>query len=230
MKTVKTYCALLGVAAVMASSNLFAGINYGDTGSITITGTDAPGGGGPMIAATSDLGTFITFCLEVNEHYTGATIYTINSGAIDGGLSGQTSPNFDPISIGTAYLYSQFSAGTLGAVSGYTTATEIATGVQQAIWYLEGEVGTENGFNYGVRNGYVDLAIAGLGLSTDSDVEADANGYGTVVVLNLTDANGGLHQDVLAVVPEPSTMVAGALLLLPFGMSTLRILRKKQIS
>jgi hypothetical protein len=31
-------------------------------------------------------------------------------------------------------------------------------------------------------------------------------------------------------VPEPSTVVAGALLLLPFGISTVRILRKKQVA
>jgi hypothetical protein len=31
-------------------------------------------------------------------------------------------------------------------------------------------------------------------------------------------------------VPEPSTIVAGALLLLPFGVSTLRILRKKNVA
>jgi hypothetical protein len=30
------------------------------------------------------------------------------------------------------------------------------------------------------------------------------------------------------VVPEPTTMIAGALLLLPFGASTLRILRKNR--
>jgi len=35
--------------------------------------------------------------------------------------------------------------------------------------------------------------------------------------------------DVTAV-PEPSTIVAGALLLLPFGISTVRILRKNKIS
>jgi F0F1-type ATP synthase assembly protein I len=29
-------------------------------------------------------------------------------------------------------------------------------------------------------------------------------------------------------VPEPTTMIAGALLLLPFGASTLRILRKSR--
>ena len=32
----------------------------------------------------------------------------------------------------------------------------------------------------------------------------------------------------MTVVPEPTTMIAGALLLLPFGVSTLRILRKKR--
>jgi hypothetical protein len=31
-------------------------------------------------------------------------------------------------------------------------------------------------------------------------------------------------------VPEPTTMIAGALLLLPFGASTLRILRKRQVA
>ena len=32
------------------------------------------------------------------------------------------------------------------------------------------------------------------------------------------------------VVPEPTTIISGALLLLPFGASTLRILRKKQVA
>jgi hypothetical protein len=32
---------------------------------------------------------------------------------------------------------------------------------------------------------------------------------------------------VLTPVPEPTTMIAGALLLLPFGASTLRILRRR---
>jgi hypothetical protein len=34
--------------------------------------------------------------------------------------------------------------------------------------------------------------------------------------------------DSLAPVPEPTTMIAGALLLLPFGASTLRIIRKNR--
>ena len=53
--------------------------------------------------------------------------------------------------------------------------------------------------------------------------------------LGVTSPNGGFisisqvaqsfHQ---VIVPEPTTMIAGALLLLPFGASTLRILRKRQ--
>jgi hypothetical protein len=42
----------------------------------------------------------------------------------------------------------------------------------------------------------------------------------------------GNAQDIriLAPVPEPTTILAGALLLLPFGASTLRILRKRQMA
>jgi hypothetical protein len=38
----------------------------------------------------------------------------------------------------------------------------------------------------------------------------------------------GLRTQDLTIVPEPTTMIAGALLLLPFGASTLRILRKNR--
>jgi hypothetical protein len=37
----------------------------------------------------------------------------------------------------------------------------------------------------------------------------------------------GLRTESLTVVPEPTTMIAGALLLLPFGASTLRVLRRR---
>jgi hypothetical protein len=47
-------------------------------------------------------------------------------------------------------------------------------------------------------------------------------------------ANGSIQDtysqnvQVLAAVPEPTTMIAGAMLLLPFGASMLRILRKNR--
>jgi hypothetical protein len=45
--------------------------------------------------------------------------------------------------------------------------------------------------------------------------------------------NKALYLDDISVtqlVPEPTTMIAGALLLLPFGASTLRVLRKRQVA
>ena len=48
--------------------------------------------------------------------------------------------------------------------------------------------------------------------------------------LELTGPNGGAMIDrmVLTVVPEPGTVIAGALLLLPFALSTLRVLRRNR--
>ncbi len=54
------------------------------------------------------------------------------------------------------------------------------------------------------------------------------------IAFGVTSPNGGyitisqVTQSFHQVVPEPTTMIAGALLLLPFGASTLRILRKNR--
>jgi hypothetical protein len=58
-------------------------------------------------------------------------------------------------------------------------------------------------------------------------------GQSTVAWVGLEIGNGGsgaanANIDSITVVPEPTTMIAGALLLLPFGASTVRILRKRQ--
>ncbi len=66
------------------------------------------------------------------------------------------------------------------------------------------------------------------------DPAVNANGAFGVVVLNVysQESNGEnlgnfRAQDQLALVPEPTTMIAGVLLLLPFGVSTLRALRRR---
>jgi len=102
--------------------------------------------------------------------------------------------------------------------------------LQQAIWFLEDEVG-------GVNNGYVTLVENKLG-KTLAQIEADSDGAYGVIALNLFNGpaatqvtkNGvtyNLNQDQLAIVPEPATVLAGALLLLPLGASSIRILRRK---
>jgi hypothetical protein len=59
-------------------------------------------------------------------------------------------------------------------------------------------------------------------------ITAGWNGAVNQDYVNDVTINGTTYDFEPAPVPEPTTMVAGALLLLPFGASTLRMLRKKQ--
>jgi hypothetical protein len=229
MKTIKILSATMVAAGVLTAPNLFAAL----TGTITVTPDYGnAGGGGAFTAVTSGLGTFDTFCLETTEQLTYGYPYSyqVNSGAVNGG-AGTARPDggataatatFDPISLGTAWLYSQFRAGTL---ANYTVGSAAsANALQQAIWGLEDEVALDT------SNTFYQEALAAVG----AGLQGDANGAYGVVVLNdySTLANGQIvnNQDVLAVVPEASTTIAGALLLLPLGASAVRIMRKKSVA
>jgi hypothetical protein len=238
----KKLCMVFGLAGMMAASNLYASFD----GTMTLSqGPYSWGNGGEFTAVTSGLGTFQTFCIEYNEEFVPNDTfdYNENTGAVAGGAGvDATDPNtglpMDNISIGTAYLYSQFRNGGLGTL----TASQ-AGQLQNAIWYLEGEISlaqlsTQNGVD---GTYYYNLAKTGTG-TTDTTVFKDSNGAYGVIALNLFNGtefstpvtiNGvtyNLNQDQLAIVPvpEPTTVVAGALLLLPFGASTFRILRRQR--
>jgi len=165
-------------------------------GQLTFAAPWGPNGGGEFnVTSSTGFGTFKTFCLEYDEHITipGTYDYTINSKAMGGGPG--YSPNGDPISIGTAWLYSQFRAGTLQAGANvYDTAGDQGT-LQQAIWWLEEET---NSPGYGA-NAWVNAAKAALSLD-DIGIRANANGAYAVVVLNLDPTGSGTdrRQDVLA--------------------------------
>jgi hypothetical protein len=72
---------------------------------------------------------------------------------------------------------------------------------------------------------YANMNIEGIVLSTGSGWAAGFTGMVDDVNINSTPGN---VQFDLESVPEPTTMIAGALLLLPFGASTIRILRKNR--
>jgi hypothetical protein len=205
------------LAGVMTAPNLFA--YTGLDGTLNFTASTYQNGVGGEFNAVStpsggspNLGSFATFCIESSEFISdppsGPYTYTINTGAVAGdGGADATDPNtglpMDNISIGTAWLYSQFSAGTLTLDTGsgsYFDANRLANAgeLQDAIWYLEDEEGGQN-------NGYVALAETALG-ETLPQIEADSNGAYGVVALNLFNSNGDLAQDQLAVVPEPATV------------------------
>jgi hypothetical protein len=248
----KVYIAT-ALAGAFTAPNLFA--SFGN-GSITLNETSPAtfghaNGGGEFNAVTTGagLGNFVTFCVEYTEHISlGATYsYVINSGAVKGGYStvpGGTS-TFDPISVGTAWLYSNYRAGL------YTRNDATMNNLQAAIWYLEGESnlvpdGSGNSLSgTGTPFSYTQTAVnsnpflkgtgsvsAMFGTLADAAAAATPGAYG-VGILNLYAYNhagetGSIMQDQLAMVPEPTTMIAGALLLLPFGASTIRFLRKNR--
>jgi hypothetical protein len=236
----KRLSTLIGVAGVIFATNLYASFD----GTVTLNSSAYSwGNGGEFTAVTTGLGTFQTFCIEYTEEFGPGNTYDYNknTGAVAGGaganaIDSHTGLAMDNISIGTAYLYSQFRNGGLGAL----TAAQ-AGQVQNAIWYLENEItlaqlSTMNGVD---GTSYYTLAKTGTG-TTDTTVFNDSLGAYGVIALNLFDGayatsvtspNGQtyyLNQDQLALVPEPTTMIAGALLLLPFGASTLRILRRNR--
>jgi hypothetical protein len=147
---------------------------------------------------------FQTFCLELNEHLPYAVYplfgdvvnFTVNTGAINGGISGQESTNFDPISPQTAYLYTRFWNGTLPDYNYTPGAGRKASAgeLQFAIWKLEGEFAPDLSDNGHVQaEAWVDLANANAG-----------SGIGDVRVLNITELDGTLRQDVLVRITQPT--------------------------
>jgi hypothetical protein len=97
-----------------------------------------------------------------------------------------------------------------------------AAALQVAIWETLGNGCQGYTVTASVYSGYPDVTsevntmLGSLpGLTTEADL------------IGLVSPDG---QSYVVAVPEPSTMLAGALLLLPFGASTLRILRKRQVA
>ncbi len=144
----------------------------------------------------SQTGTFQSFCIETNEFIGYNTPYNVafSNAAMDGGSGGATN-KVDPISKGTAYLYSQFAAGTLQYYNYGTNRLSSAGALQNAIWMLEGE----GGLQFDTNNTFLALLLS-MGTDwTQDKLIADANGSYGVQVMNLTDA-AGKHQDQLVMV------------------------------
>ncbi len=232
---------VLSLAGVMAAPNLFASM------SVTLnqdTGNYSYGNGGEF-QAVGDAGLnsvvnwsayasstavkddyFQTFCTEQLEYFNPGSSYSVSSIG-NNALYNAGGPPGVPITLGVAYLYSQFASGGLAAY-GYVYnygANRVASAgnLQEAIWYLLGELGDN-----AQLTGTALLALQNSGIA-EANWTAAANGaFG---VQDMVLSQPGQAQDQLVItVPEPTTMIAAALLLLPFGASTLRILRRNRMA
>jgi hypothetical protein len=218
---------LAAIASLSVSSFAFDGrINIGGTPGAAGT---TPGGGGPFTVTVTQSNTvgmtqlgspFLAFCLELNENINlnnnQGYYVNISNQAINGGGG----PNPDPISLVTAYMYSQYRAGNIA-----TTAAGAAA-LQNAIWWMEQEISSP----IAAAATLISNAKTALGLNalTDAQLRAlDANGAYGVRALNVysNPSLTSLNQDMLAMVPEPSTYAAAALLMLPVLIQARRMRR-----
>lgn len=155
-----------------------------------------------------------TFCIELSEQFQpGATYnFTIETAAMGGG--GGSVAGQDPLDERSAYLYDLFITGNLPGYD-YSNGSGLrqanAGSLQNALWYIEQEVGTLDSAD--AVNWY-NLSAAGIG-----------QGLGNVRVLHIftLDGNGEQipSQDQIIRVPAPG---AAALL----GLGGLVALRRRR--
>jgi len=147
MKNSKIF-ALFAVLAALATSAIGNTVTLGANNGNYRVGSGGefnwiPQAGDPdsLLASYSPLAVlgsgFESFCIQVDEHinFGGTYQYAISTSA-----KGPTGA--DEISQGTAWLYSQFATGTLSGYNYTPGAARAASAgdLQNAIWYLEGEI------------------------------------------------------------------------------------------
>ncbi|MCX6880721.1 MAG: hypothetical protein NTW21_43980 [Verrucomicrobia bacterium] len=184
---------------------------------------------------TSTTNNFQTFCIEYNEHfYWAPATYTsaVSSAAIRGGVPGGE----DPVSVGTGWLYSQFAQGLLKDNLGnnyFTTGSRYtnAGDLQNAIWWLEGEIGGNLSGNKYIMAAAAALGVSstvpktsplegGTGLAADSLNGRNAAWFG-VHALNLGpfEGNPAVSQDQLIYQKTGNQIPDGGATLLLLGLS-----------
>jgi hypothetical protein len=190
---------------------------------------------------------FETFCIEVNESFSPGTSYNaqVSTTVVPGGP-------LNYVTLGVAYLYSQFAQGQLSGYN-YTTGSgrELsADELQDAIWYLQGEINTSGNvtvsgakissvnnstYTFSSKDPFLvlaeDVLYGSVCANALTKVESNGDGADSVLALDLSSISNGCtvyNQDQLVYcpVPEAATLASGVMLLIPLTLSSIRRHRK----
>ena len=198
MKTFVTRTLLAAILLAPAAASASPFVQVGDT--LKLQDSVGSLGGGEFIAHAVPAGSFdsfVTFCIQLSEHIVvdNSTVYTVSGiglTSVGAGASALTEQ--------TAYLYSNFRAGTL---AGYAAnSAQSANALQWAIWSLQSQAPLPglDGATQTLANAFI--AAANLAVTTNA-----WDGYGNVRIMNLVDANRRNVQDQLTTVPEPASLL-----------------------
>jgi hypothetical protein len=219
MKTANLKIALLtavlalGMSPVRAAFDLNLGGTYSSI-SIVLDGTTTTEGGGSIDNSTLNERPSWVYCVDLFHDVYVPGDYNNTGVSTSGVVNGYTVNNAGEV----AWLLAHY------ATTGHGIQ---AMALQAAIWHViyDGSSGYAGNHTVNPDTGasyyteYVTM-LSALGSQTGNVSSFDWLSPGI--------ANNSTVYQGLVAVPEPTTMVAGALLLLPFGASTLRMLRRRQ--
>jgi hypothetical protein len=147
---------------------------------------------------------FETFCVQSEVDFTPYNWGNPMPYNIGTSLSSIGTPDNFALSLGTAWLYSQFATGQLQGYD-YTdagTRTADAGLLQSAIWALQGGQ-SYGGFPSGTAgNPYYDEAVTALGLGAINEAATSSDNFG-VEILNLTSGGNPAQNQLVYTVDPP---------------------------
>jgi len=207
--------ALMGAAAASLVSLTSSGQVTLDLNTVWSVSSGTPPSGVSLLATFQDVGANevqLTMSIPSGGSLPSDLAVTVNL-VSSVGLSSSQETYVSGVNAGAGNIY-KFGAGSNG---------HLADGSGSGLYQLQFAFGSGGGFTSGHSSTYDIYNSAGLAAS-DFGVE-NAAGVSASAFLQETAGTTPWGEYVYAV-PEPTTLIAGMLLLLPFGASTFRVLRK----
>jgi hypothetical protein len=219
MKLIKTFTGVAAASLLVCAIPQSASAALVALSGAAISPLTAQSLAGDTIVIATALGTAVPLASQ--------TIPGMNSGVWTANFSAQAYYNLDssgPITF--VYTITQLTGATTGnPITGFNIASFLGAGTINV-----GSVGAVAGLSvFSATGNTLDFAFSPL-----------ANGGSATIVVQTGSSTWGFGPGTISdsqsvnfqslSVPEPTTMIAGALLLLPFGASTLRFVRKNRLA